>query len=77
LIYYAREHDLVTVEDLNAKGMLESPRNSHNTVSAAWHTFTDMLAYNCKSKGTHFVEVDLGGTTKQCAQCGDETDKPL
>jgi len=35
LAHYAREYALVAVEDLNVKGMLESPRNSRNTASAA------------------------------------------
>jgi putative transposase len=75
--YYAREYELVAVEDLDVKGMLESPRNSRNTASAAWNTFTDMLEYKCEREGTHFVEVEPEGTTKECAQCGVETDKPL
>ena len=36
-----------------------------------------MLNYKCEREGTHFVEVDPGGTTKECAQCGVKTDKPL
>jgi putative transposase len=75
--YYAREYDLVAVEDLDVKGMLESPGNSRNTASAAWNTFTDLLKYKCKREGTHFVEVAPEGTTKECAQCGVKTDKPL
>jgi transposase, IS605 OrfB family, central region len=75
--YYAQEYDLVAVEDLDVKEMLESPRNSRNTVSAAWNSFTDLLEYKCKREGTHFVEVDPAGTTKECASCGVETDKPL
>ncbi|OYR59774.1 transposase, partial [Halorubrum ezzemoulense] len=75
--YYAREYELVAVEGLDVKGMLASPRNSRNTASSAWNTFTDLLEYKCKREGTHFVEVDPGGTTKECAQCGVETDKPL
>jgi len=75
--YYAQEYDLVAVEDLDVKEMLESPRNSRNTVSAAWNIFTDLLEYKCKREGTHFVEVDPAGTTKECASCGVETDKPL
>ncbi|QZA89141.1 transposase [Salinarchaeum sp. IM2453] len=75
--YYAREYDLVAVEDLNVKGMLESPRNSRNTASAAWNTFTELLEYKCEREGTHFVAVDPRGTTKECAECGVETDKPL
>ncbi|WP_159904755.1 RNA-guided endonuclease InsQ/TnpB family protein [Salinirussus salinus] len=75
--YYAREYELVAVEDLNVKGMLDSLRNSRNTASAAWNTFASMLEYKCEREGTHFVEVDPDGTTKECAQCGVETDKPL
>ncbi len=71
--YYAREYELVAVENLNVKGMMESPRNSHNTASAAWNTFTNMLEYKCERKGAHFVEVDPNGTTKECAQCSVET----
>jgi len=75
--YYAREYELVAVEDLDVKGMLESPRNSRNTASAGWNTFTEMLEYKCEREGTHFVEVEPEGTTKECAQCGVATDKPL
>jgi len=74
---YAREYELVAVEDLDVKEMLESPRNSRNTASAAWNTFTDMLETKCEREGTHFVEVDPDGTTKECASCGVETEKPL
>jgi transposase, IS605 OrfB family, central region len=75
--YYAREYDLVAVEDLDVKGMVESPRNSRNTAAAAWNTFTDLLEYKCQREGTHFVEVAPRGTTKECAQCGVSTEKPL
>ncbi len=70
--YYAREYDLVTVEDLNVKRMLESPRNSRNMASAAWSTFTDMLETKRERDGTYFVEVAPEGTTKECAQCGSK-----
>jgi len=36
--YYAREYELVAVKDIDVKGMMESPRNSRNTASAAWST---------------------------------------
>jgi len=75
--YYAREYELVAVEDLDMKELLESPGNSHNTASAAWNTFTSMLEHKCERDGTHFVEVEPAGTTKECASCGVETDKPL
>jgi transposase, IS605 OrfB family, central region len=75
--YYATQYDLVAVEDLDVKPMLESSGNSRNTASAAWDTFTTVLEYKCKREGTHFVEVEPAGTTKDCASCGVETDKPL
>ena len=37
--YYAREYDLVAVEDLDAKGLVELPGNSRNRAGAAWGTF--------------------------------------
>jgi len=75
--YYAREYDLVAVEDLDAKGLVELPGNSRNRAGASWGTFLRMLEYKCEREGTHFVAVDPRGTTKECASCGTETDKPL
>ncbi|WP_415380538.1 RNA-guided endonuclease InsQ/TnpB family protein [Halosimplex sp. TS25] len=75
--YYAREYDLVAVEDLDAKGLVELPGNSRNRAGAAWGTFRQMLEYKCEREGTHFVAVNPRGTTKECASCGVETDKPL
>jgi putative transposase len=75
--YYAREYDLVAVEDLDAKGLVELPGNSRNRAGAAWGTFLRMLHYKCKRQGTHFVAVDAKDTTKECAACGVKTDKPL
>jgi|APHM01.1.fsa_nt_gi transposase, IS605 OrfB family, central region len=75
--YYATEYNLVAVEDLDVKPMLESVGTSQNTASAAWDTFTTLLEYKCKREGTHFVEVEPAGTTKECASCGVESDKSL
>ncbi|WP_435156935.1 RNA-guided endonuclease InsQ/TnpB family protein [Haladaptatus sp. DFWS20] len=75
--HYAREYDLVAVEDLDAAGLVELPGNSRNRAGAAWGTFLCMLKYKCEREGTHFVAVEPAGTTKECAACGVETDKPL
>ncbi|WP_144920914.1 RNA-guided endonuclease InsQ/TnpB family protein [Halorubrum salsamenti] len=75
--YYACEYDLVAVEDLDAKGLIELPGNSRNRAGAAWGTFLRMLEYKCERKGTHFVAVDPKDTTKECASCGVKTEKPL
>ncbi|ELZ38284.1 transposase, IS605 OrfB family protein [Halorubrum saccharovorum DSM 1137] len=75
--YYACEYDLVAVEDLDAKGLVELPGNSRNRAGAAWGTFLRMLEYKCEREGTHFVAVDPKDTTKECASCGVKTEKPL
>ena len=75
--YYAREFDLVAVDDLNVAGMMQFDSNSRNRASAAWGTFLRMLEYKCEREGTHFVSVDSRNTTKECAACGVKTDKPL
>ena len=75
--YYAREYDLVAVEDLNVVGMMQFNSNSRNRASAAWGTFLRMLKYKCEREGTHFIPVDPRNTTKECAACGVKTDKPL
>jgi putative transposase len=75
--YYAENYDLIAIEDLNIKSMLEGARNSRDTASSAWHRFRRLLAYKCERAGTHLVAVDPAGTTKECSQCNAETDKPL
>jgi len=63
--YYATEYDLVAVEGLDAKELVELPGNSRNRAGAAWGTFLRMLEYKCEREGTHFAEVDPGNTTKR------------
>ena len=75
--YYATAYDLVAVEDLDTKGLVELPGNSRIRASAAWGTFKRMLEYKCEREGTHFVTVDPKDTTKECASCGVKTEKPL
>ena len=75
--YYASAYDLVAVENLDVKGLVELPGNSRNRAGASWGTFLRMLEYKCEREGTHFVAVNPRGTSKECASCGVETDKPL
>ncbi len=63
--YYAREYDLVAVEDLDAKGLVQLDGNSEPCWSSVG-TFLRMLEYKCEREGTHFVAVDPAGTTKEC-----------
>ena len=71
------EYDVVAVEDLNVKPMLETSQTAKNKQDAAWSRFIDLLEYKAELHGTYVVQVESEGTTKECASCGVETNKPL
>ncbi|MCU4750590.1 transposase [Halobacteria archaeon AArc-curdl1] len=75
--FYATEYDVVFVEDLNVKSMLESDGNARNKAEVGWSEFRAILEHHCDKHGTHYVEVNPRGTTKECASCGVETTKRL
>ena len=75
--WLVREYDAVFVEDLDVKPMLEDSHNARNKQDAAWRQFITLLEYKAELYGTHFVQVDARGSTKECAKCGTETAKPI
>lgn len=75
--WLVKEYDAVFVEDLNVKGMLEQSHNARNKQDAAWRQFIQLLEYKADLYGTHVVQVEAEGTTKECARCGVETAKPI
>ncbi|NKE38037.1 IS200/IS605 family element transposase accessory protein TnpB [Natronococcus sp. JC468] len=75
--WLVREYDVVAVEDLDVKPMLETSQSAKNKQDAAWSRFLDLLEYKGELHGTHVVRVDARGTTKECNECGVETSKPL
>jgi putative transposase len=75
--WLVREYDAVFVEDLNVKEMLEQSHNARNKQDAAWRQFITLLEYKADLHGCHVVQVEARGTTKECASCGVETEKPL
>jgi putative transposase len=71
------EYDAVFVEDLNVAGMLQGGGNARNKQDAAWRQFITLLEYKGDLYGTHVVQVEARGTTKECARCSMETAKPI
>ncbi|EMA57009.1 RNA-guided endonuclease InsQ/TnpB family protein [Halorubrum kocurii] len=71
------EYDAVFVEDLNVAQMLQGDGNARNKQAAAWRQFITLLEYKGELYGTHVVQVEARGTTKECATCGVETAKPI
>jgi putative transposase len=75
--FYTTEYDAVFVEDLNVKGMLESPENARNKAEVGWRDFITILEHHGEKNACHVVQVNPRGTTKECASCGVSMDKPL
>jgi putative transposase len=71
------EYDVVAVEDLDVKPMLEDSQNAKNKQDAAWSRFIELLEYKADLHGTHVEKVEPDGTTKECSVCGIETAKPI
>lgn len=75
--WLVKEYDLVAVEDLDVKPMMETSQSAKNKQDAAWSRFLRLLEYKGKLYGTHVVKVDAAGTSKECSRCGVETAKPV
>jgi putative transposase len=75
--WLVQEYDMVAVEDLDVKPMLETSQSAKNKQDASWSRFLTLLEYKADLHGTHVVKVDPAGTTKECSRCGVETDKPI
>ncbi len=75
--FYATNYEAVFVENLNVKSMLEGDGNARNKAEVGWSDFRAILEHHCNKHGTHYVEVNPRGTSKECAKCGCESEKPL
>ena len=75
--WLVKTYDAVFVEDLNVQSMLQGDGNARNKQDAAWRQFITLLEYKGDLHGTHVVQVEARGTTKECAKCGAETAKPI
>ncbi|CQH64655.1 IS1341-type transposase ISHhu12 (plasmid) [Halobacterium hubeiense] len=75
--WLVKAYDVVAVEDLDVKPMLEGSHSAKNKQDAAWARFRELLEYKAEVHGTHVISVEPAGTTKECASCGVSTDKPL
>jgi len=75
--WLVKTYDAVFVEDLNIQSMLQGDGNARNKQDAAWRQFITLLEYKADLYGTHVVQVEPRGTTKECATCGVETEKPI
>ena len=75
--HYVNDYDLIAVEDLDVKELIEMAHNGKNRADAAWATFLHMLTYKAERAGRWVVRVEPRGTTDRCSRCGEMVEKPL
>jgi putative transposase len=71
--YYVRNYDVICVEDLNVKDMVENGKPStlnRHILDSAWSKFLSLLAYKAERAGRRVVRVKPANTSKRCAKCG-------
>ena len=64
-------YDLISVEDLNVKGMIRNHKLSKHIADASWGNFVILLQYKCDWYGKELVKVNrFYPSSKTCGDCG-------
>jgi len=71
-----RRFDLIAVEDLNIKGLVQS-RLAKSITDAAWGRLRFMLTYKAECAGGQVIAVDARHTSQDCSRCGNRVAKAL
>lgn len=72
------EYDVIVVETLDIKEMMQDPYLAQSIADAGWYTFTQMLEYKCEKAGKRLIRLpEDTPTTQRCAQCGHINEKKL
>jgi putative transposase len=73
-----KNHDVIAVEDLHIKGMVQNRHLSRAISDVGWGLFLDMLRYKAAWAGKHFVQIGrFLGTSQMCSTCGEKKPMPL
>ena len=75
--WYTEQYDAVFLEDLDVGSMIRQDGNSRNIASMSWYKLRKAFEHHGEKNGCHIIEVPPEGTTKRCAKCGVESEKPL
>lgn len=64
-------YDLISIEDLNVKGMIKNHKLSKHIADASWGNFVTLLQYKCNWYGKELVKVNrFYPSSKSCGDCG-------
>lgn len=73
-----KNHDVIVVEDLNIKGMVQNRHLARSIADVSWGMFFSFLKYKCDWYGKHFLSIDrFYPSSKICSSCGSKQDISL
>ncbi|WP_094672598.1 RNA-guided endonuclease TnpB family protein [Hydrocoleum sp. CS-953] len=76
--YLAKNHSIVSIEDLNVRGMLANHKLAKSIADQGFYEFRRQLEYKCEWYGSNLVVVDrFFPSSKTCSKCGHVQDMPL
>lgn len=65
-----RENQVISIEDLNVKGMVKNSKLARLIIQLGWGMFRRMLEYKCKIYGRYLVVIDrFFPSSKTCNLC--------
>ena len=66
-----KNHDVIAIEDLNVKGMVQNRKLAEAISDSSWSAFTNMLTYKAEWYGKTLIKVDRWyPSSKTCSACG-------
>ena len=70
-IELVKNYDLISVEDLNVKGMIKNHKLSKHIADASWGNFVTLLQYKCDWYGKDLVKINrFYPSSTTCGDCG-------
>jgi putative transposase len=72
-----RRFDVITVEDLNIRGMVKNHHLAQAISDVAWGKFFMMTKSKAENAGRTFERVDPRYTSQICSNCGHQQKMPL
>ena len=66
-----KNHDLITFEDLNLKGMARNHHLAKSIADASWGRIVQYTMYKAESAGTVVILVNPMYTSRKCSRCGN------
>jgi putative transposase len=67
----AKNNDIISIEDLNVKGMMKNHKLAGAIADVSWGMFFDHLTWQCKKRGKHLMVIGrFFPSSKTCSECG-------